>query len=73
MVEAAGRLEGRLARLSGAGVSVRLTGPAAMWSDFNAANKAAMLKSEVLSWPLTLVAAGARVRHASSRPVCRCC
>ena len=25
-----------------------------MWSDFNAANKAAMLKSEVLSWPLTL-------------------
>ena len=35
-------------------VTVRLTGPAAMWSDFNAANKAAMLKSEVLSWPLTL-------------------
>ena len=26
-----------------------------MWSDFNAANKAAMLKSEMLSWPLTLV------------------
>ena len=25
-----------------------------MWSDFNAANKAAMLKSELLSWPLTL-------------------
>src|SRR4051794_17934127 len=45
MVEAAGRLEGRLARLSGAGVTVRLTGPAAMWSEFNAANKAAMLKS----------------------------
>ena len=55
MVEAAGRLKARLARLSSPGVAVRLTGPAAMWSDFNAANKAAMLKSELLSWPLTLV------------------
>jgi putative drug exporter of the RND superfamily len=54
MVDAAGRLKDRLARLSGAGVTVRLTGPAAMWSDFNHANKAAMMKSEALSWPLTL-------------------
>jgi RND superfamily putative drug exporter len=54
MVEAAGRLKGRLARLSGSGVTVRLTGAAAMWSDFNHANKAAMMKSEALSWPLTL-------------------
>jgi RND superfamily putative drug exporter len=54
MVEAAGRLEDRLAGLSTPGVSVRLTGPAAMWSDFNHANKAAMMKSEALSWPLTL-------------------
>jgi RND superfamily putative drug exporter len=54
MVEAAGRLKGRLARLSTPGVTVRLTGPAAMWSDFNHANKAAMTKSEALSWPLTL-------------------
>src|SRR5262245_56010103 len=54
MVEAAGRLKHRLARLSGPGVGVRLTGPAAMWSDFNAANKAAMMKAEALSWPLTL-------------------
>ena len=54
MVEAAGRLKGRLSGLSGSGVTVRLTGPAAMWSDFNHANKAAMLKSEALSWPLTL-------------------
>jgi hypothetical protein len=45
---------GRLGRLSGSGVTVRLTGPAAMWSDFNEANKAAMMKSEALSWPLTL-------------------
>jgi putative drug exporter of the RND superfamily len=54
MVEAAGRLKTRLARLSTPGLAVRLTGSAAMWSDFNAANKAAMLKSEALSWPLTL-------------------
>ena len=54
MVEAAGRLEDGLAALSNAGVTVRLTGPAAMWADFNHANKAAMLKSEALSWPLTL-------------------
>ena len=54
MVEAAGRLKHRLARLSRPGVAVRLTGPAAMWSDFNAANKTAMMKSEALSWPLTL-------------------
>jgi RND superfamily putative drug exporter len=45
---------GRLGRLSNSGVTVRLTGPAAMWSDFNEANKAAMMKSEALSWPLTL-------------------
>ena len=25
-----------------------------MWSDFNAANRSAMLKSEVISWPVTL-------------------
>jgi RND superfamily putative drug exporter len=55
MVEAARRLGPRLARLSGGGVTVRLTGTAALWADFNAANKAAMLKSEALSWPLTLV------------------
>lgn len=54
MVEAAGRLKTRLGRLSAPGIAVRVTGPAAMWSDFNAANKAAMLKSEMLSWPLTL-------------------
>ena len=26
-----------------------------MWSDFNAANRSAMLKSEVISWPVTLL------------------
>ena len=28
--------------------------PPGMWSDFNAANRSAMLKSEVISWPVTL-------------------
>ena len=53
-LKAAGRLEARLVRLSSPGVAVRLTETAAMWSDFNATNKEAMLKSEALSWPLTL-------------------
>ncbi|CAA9490199.1 MAG: Integral membrane protein, partial [uncultured Solirubrobacterales bacterium] len=36
------------------GVQVNLTGQSAKWSDFNAANKEAMLKSELISWPVTL-------------------
>jgi putative drug exporter of the RND superfamily len=55
MVVAADRLKGKLSALSGAGVKVHLTGAAAMWSDFNAANRSAMLKSEVISWPVTLL------------------
>ena len=35
-------------------MQVNLTGAAGMWSDFNAANRNAMLKSEVISWPVTL-------------------
>ena len=54
MVVAADRLKGPLAALSAAGVQVSLTGAAGMWSDFNAANRSAMLKSEVISWPVTL-------------------
>jgi RND superfamily putative drug exporter len=54
MVAAADRLEGRLAGLSSADVRVNLTGAAGLWADFNAANRSAMLKSEVLSWPVTL-------------------
>src|ERR1035441_4629175 len=55
MVVAADRLKGKLSALSGAGVQVHLTGASAMWSDFNAANRSAMLKSEVISWPVTLL------------------
>jgi putative drug exporter of the RND superfamily len=54
MVRAAGELKGPLARLGSGGVQVDLTGAAGMWSDFNHANKSAMLKSELISWPVTL-------------------
>ena len=55
MVQAADRLKGKLTRLTSASVRVSLTGAPAMWSDFNAANRSAMLKSEVISWPLTVL------------------
>jgi RND superfamily putative drug exporter len=54
MVAAADTLKGKLAALSANGVQVHLTGASGMWSDFNAANRSAMLKSEVISWPVTL-------------------
>jgi RND superfamily putative drug exporter len=54
MVAAADRLKGKLAGLSAGGVQLHLTGASAMWSDFNTANRNAMLKSEVISWPVTL-------------------
>ena len=37
------------------GVQVSLTGASGMWSDFNEANRSAMLKSEVISWPVTMI------------------
>jgi RND superfamily putative drug exporter len=54
MVRAADELKGPLARLGSDGVQVNLTGAPAMWSDFNRANRAAMMKSELISWPVTL-------------------
>ncbi len=54
MVAAADSLKGTLHKLSAGGVQVNLSGAAGMWSDFNAANRSAMLKSEVISWPVTL-------------------
>jgi len=54
MVRAADALKGPLTRLSGSGVTVALTGSSGLWSDFNAANHAAMMRSELLSWPVTL-------------------
>ena len=54
MVRAASRLRGRLEAAAGPGIEVSLTGSAGLWSEFNEENKAAMLRSEVLSWPVTL-------------------
>ncbi len=54
MVRAADELKGPLARLGSSGVRVDLTGADGMWSDFNQANKSAMMKSELISWPVTL-------------------
>ena len=55
MVHAADRLKGDLAKVGeGTDVTVALTGAPGMWSDFNEANKTAMMKSELYSWPVTL-------------------
>jgi RND superfamily putative drug exporter len=54
MVRAADELKEQLAVLDADGVQVSLTGASGMWSDFNEANKTAMMKSELISWPVTL-------------------
>ena len=54
MVAAADSLKGKLARLATPQFSVSLTGASGMWSDFNTANRTAMMKSELYSWPVTL-------------------
>ena len=54
MVAAADSLKGKLHGLSTTAVRVDVTGASGMWSDFNAANRSAMLRSEVISWPVTL-------------------
>ncbi len=54
MVAAADDLKAELAAAAAPGVEANLTGAAGMWSDFNEANRDAMLKSELISWPVTL-------------------
>jgi len=54
MVAAADGLKHDLAGVAAPGVEAHLTGPAGMWSDFNEANREAMMKSELFSWPVTL-------------------
>jgi RND superfamily putative drug exporter len=54
MVKAAGALAVPLARLGTSTISVTLTGDSALWADFNSANHAAMMRSEMLSWPVTM-------------------
>jgi RND superfamily putative drug exporter len=53
MVAAADALKAELKAAGTPSVAVALTGSPGMWSDFNTANKAAMMKSELLSWPVT--------------------
>ncbi|HET7444677.1 MAG TPA: MMPL family transporter [Solirubrobacterales bacterium] len=54
MVAAAERLRSEVAAAAAPGTEANLTGSAAMWADFNQANREAMLKSELISWPVTL-------------------
>ncbi len=54
MVAAADSLKGKVRRLGTSDISVSLTGAPGMWSDFNTANRTAMMKSELYSWPVTL-------------------
>jgi len=55
MVEAAGHLAAPVSAAGTPGVSATLTGDSALWADFNSANHSAMMRSEMLSWPVTLV------------------
>ncbi len=55
MVQAADAVEPKLAALSSSGITVTLTGDSALWADFNTANRSAMLRSEMLSWPVTII------------------
>ncbi len=54
MVRVADDLKAPLQDLSAGSVEVNPTGASLLWSDFNEANLEAMLKSEMLSWPVTL-------------------
>ena len=54
MVRVATDLKGELQDLSVDGVQVNPTGSSLLWSDFNEANLEAMLKSEMVSWPVTM-------------------
>jgi len=55
MIRAADELIGPLRRLSTGSVTVQVTGSSALWANFNEVNRTAMIKSEVLSWPVTML------------------
>jgi RND superfamily putative drug exporter len=55
MVQAASKLASPLAALGTHDISVTLTGDSALWADFNSANHSAMMRSEMLSWPVTML------------------
>jgi RND superfamily putative drug exporter len=54
MVRAADDLKEPITKLGTDEVQVSLTGASGMWSDFNEANRDAMMKSEMISWPVAL-------------------
>ncbi len=54
MVEAATDLKDEIAAAGRGDVRADLTGSSGMWSDFNEANREAMMKSEMYSWPVTM-------------------
>jgi len=54
MVQVADDLKEPLQELSTGWIQVQATGSSALWSDFNESNLEAMLKAEMLSWPITL-------------------
>jgi RND superfamily putative drug exporter len=54
MVKAAEHLAGPITRSGTPTVSATLTGDSALWANFNSANHSAMMRSELLSWPVTL-------------------
>jgi RND superfamily putative drug exporter len=55
MVRAADEFYKPITALSTKNVSVNLTGSSALWANFNQVNHSAMIKSEVLSWPVTVL------------------
>ncbi|WP_084495206.1 MMPL family transporter [Nocardia shimofusensis] len=54
MVKAVDELKDELTALSTDSIEVYPTGASALWSDFNKANHDAMIKAEMMSWPVTL-------------------
>ncbi|OFV74779.1 MMPL family transporter [Rhodococcus erythropolis] len=54
MVSAVDELGKELTALSTDTIEVYPTGASALWSDFNKANHEAMIKAEMISWPVTL-------------------
>lgn len=54
MVRAADDLKEEVRDLGDERIEIAMTGASGLWSDFNHANKTAMMKSELMSWPVTL-------------------